>query len=445
VLYTADGKTLVCFPAGNTRSLDEIEATTIVTGALSGYQGMTKTYTLKYVEGAKGTTEVSSMAWVADSGIETIIIEEGYTSIAASAFKDLTSLKSITLPSTMETIGDSAFEGCTSLTSVTIPASVTSIGKAAFANCTALGAVVFSAAAEGTEEVALAAADGKDHATGKYGAFENCTALTSVTLPSRLTEIPAYMFYGSGLTEIELPLSITAIGNYAFESCAALKSVILNEGLTSVGVSAFDTCAALTNVQTRNADGTLTGAEGDITLPTTVEEINSYMFNDCVSLNPKIITLYGTNTVRIFEGCTGLTNITLKGDITQIPSGGFKGCTSLKSVVLPEGLETIGTEAFMNCTSLESLTIPSTVTTIGIEAFENCTSIKELVIPATVINVSSSTVPYDVAKLSEYGLFGGWTSEQKVILEYRNRELLNWSAYWSIGTNATIVYRLVED
>ena len=53
-----------------------------------------------------------------------------------------------------------------------------------------------------------------------FGAFSDCTDLTSVTIPNSVTSIGAYAFSGcSGLTSITIPNSVTSIENFAFEGC----------------------------------------------------------------------------------------------------------------------------------------------------------------------------------------------------------------------------------
>ena len=80
-------------------------------------------------------------------------------------------------------------------------------------------------------------------------AFESCSGLTSLTLPSGLTEISSSAFSGcSGLTSITLPSGVTMIYSSAFESCSGLTSIALPSGLTEIGVNAFSGCSGLTSI-----------------------------------------------------------------------------------------------------------------------------------------------------------------------------------------------------
>lgn len=74
-------------------------------------------------------------------------------------------------------------------------------------------------------------------------AFAGCSRLTSINLPSSVTEIQDYAFYGCWrLTSINIPASITYISNGAFSGCSGLTSINLPDGITSIGSSAFAGC-----------------------------------------------------------------------------------------------------------------------------------------------------------------------------------------------------------
>ena len=106
-------------------------------------------------------------------------------------------------------IGDSAFEECSNLTSITIPNSVTSIG---------------------------------DYA------FSRCSNLTSITIPNSVTSIGDYAFSRcSNLTSITIPNSVTSIGDYAFSRCSNLTSITIPNSVTSIGDYAFFGCSNLTS------------------------------------------------------------------------------------------------------------------------------------------------------------------------------------------------------
>ena len=73
-----------------------------------------------------------------------------------------------------------------------------------------------------------------------------------------------------------------------------------------------------------------------------------------------------------FEGCSGLTSLTLPAGITEISSGAFWGCSGLTSLNLPAGITKIGDGAFNGCSGLKSLTLPAGITEISSGAFYGC-------------------------------------------------------------------------
>ena len=97
-------------------------------------------------------------------------------------------------------------------------------------------------------------------------AFENCSGLTSVTIPNSVTSIGYRAFSGcSGLTSITIPNSVTSIGESAFYQCYSLKSITIGNSVTSIGKEAFAGCKALTS----------------LTIPNSVTSIGNSAFKGC--------------------------------------------------------------------------------------------------------------------------------------------------------------------
>ena len=130
-------------------------------------------------------------------------------------------------------IGSRAFYGCSSLTSVTIPNSVTSIGDNAFYNCSSLTSVTIPNSVTNI---------------GNY-AFEDCKSLTSVTINSDAIVNKAYTYssnlsniFGSQVTKYIIGDNVKGIGCYAFCGCTSLTSINIPNSVTSIGNSAFYYC-----------------------------------------------------------------------------------------------------------------------------------------------------------------------------------------------------------
>ena len=84
-----------------------------------------------------------------------------------------------------------AYNECTSLTSIEIPASVETIGNSAFSDCSSLATVTFE---KGSRLKTIG--DEPPINNGFYGAFNNCTSLTSIEIPASVEKIPGGAFCG---------------------------------------------------------------------------------------------------------------------------------------------------------------------------------------------------------------------------------------------------------
>ena len=130
-----------------------------------------------------------------------------------------------------------------------------------------------------------------------------------------------------------------------------------------IGDLAFEGCSGLTS----------------ITLPSGLTEIGWGAFQYCSGLTsitlPSGVTKIGFSA---FEGCSGLTSLTLPSGLTEIGFSAFHGCSGLTSIPLPSGLTEIDSHTFCGCSGLTSLTLPSGVTEIGYSAFEGCSGLTSI-------------------------------------------------------------------
>ena len=320
------------------------------------------------------------------SGVTSVVIKEGTTAIYPDAFRDCSSLTSVTIPNSVMSIGGYAFYNCSSLTSVTIPNSVTSIGRNAFYNCSSLTSVtipnsVMSIGSDafnytgiyknnsnwenGVLYISNCLVDAKESLSGAYAikngtriiadyAFNNCTFLTSVTIPN----------------------SVTSIGNSAFSGCVLPKDKFINNSACTSDNNWGVTLADKEQDGLLIKDNVVVGCKKDITtatIPNGIVGIGDYAFEYCSSLTsvtiPNSVTSIGNGA---FEYCSSLTSVTIPNSVTSIEGSTFSSCSSLTSVTIPNSVTSIGSSAFSSCSSLTSVTIPNSVTSIGNSAFSSC-------------------------------------------------------------------------
>lgn len=111
---------------------------------------------------------------------------------------------------------------------------------------------------------------------------------------------------------------------------------------------------------------------------------------DCYHIN-----YYTSNDVigsYAFDGCSGLTNLTLPAGITEIGYNAFQYCSGLTSLTLPAGITRIDDYAFSGCSGLTSLNLPAGITSIGDEAFQNCSGLTSIYVYAEKVPKIGSNV-----------------------------------------------------
>ena len=224
---------------------------------------------------------IGSEAFFQCNGLTSVIIPNSVTSIGSSAFYDCTGLTSVTIGNSVTSIGSYAFEDCSGLTSITIPNSVTSIGNKVFGNT-----AWYNNQADGILYLDNCCLGYKgDKPIGVFSikeetrlicsmAFQDCTGLTSITIPNSVTSIGSSAFCGcTGLTSITIPNSVTEIGFGTFAHCAGLTSITIPNSVTFIGDGAFEDCTSLTQV----------------VIPNSVTLIDFFAFQNCTGLTSVIV------------------------------------------------------------------------------------------------------------------------------------------------------------
>ena len=190
-------------------------------------------------------------------------------------------------------------------------------------------------------------------------------ALEDVTLPDGLLEIGFRGFSQTGISQINLPDSVTTVGDYAFANCSNLTVFQCSDDLDLGNpYTKFESSPCGDYIQT------------------------DYRFD---GIDRLLVISKSSNLSRPFlsEEIRGkVKTAVIKGDITSVGNDAFYNFTSLENITLPDSVVTIGNNAFAN-TALSSFILPESLTTIGYYAFEG-TKLKEFTLPETLTSVDNS-------------------------------------------------------
>ncbi len=258
-------------------------------------------------------------------------------------------------------------------------------------------------------------------------AFENCSSLTNINIPTSLVQIRANAFSQTALKEFIAPESLKEIWLYAFKDAKELRNVEL-KNVTEIGDMVFENCEKLES----------------IVIPETLEEIGASVFGGCSSLQdidlpnkPLALdhnTFYGSAyyedksnwengvlyvdnyLLAINSDFLNLSEYKVKEGTIAIAINAFlNNAKNLTKITLPEGLKLIGDKAFSSLSKLESVNIPSSVDTIGYNAFastgiyNNSTNWSDngLYIDGWLVNVQNTKISEFEVKEGTIGVSNG--------------------------------------
>ena len=378
----------------------------------------------------------------------TVEIPEGVKSIGWGAFRNRMDVTEVIIPEGVNEISSYAFEGCKELKMVTIPKSVTQIGADAFA-----GTACYRDSANWKKNVLYlgdALIKARTSLSGAYiikegtriiadKAFLQCEKLTTVTIPTGVTDIGNGAFSICGaLTELAIPETVERIGSEAFSSCNNLTSVRIPGSVKSIGKYAFSHCEALTEAEFSEGGSVVGNAMFSsckklrrVVIPASMREVCRNAFEYCKELteicvaenNEQFFTANGALILRnnnelylaprgikgLYEipreassigedafggehlggGCSGMTDVTIPETVTNIASRAFQRCDGLTNITIPGSVERIEDGAFSFCLNLVSVTLQEGIRKIGKHTFFRCDKLKTVTIPASLEHIHS--------------------------------------------------------
>ena len=367
----------------NIQSLEHLDISRVNLSVLPT-EAFLKCTNIKSVTLPNTLTAIGTQAFCGSS-LVSISIPAGVKTIGNGTFNLCTSLQTVTFEkgSQLKAFENSSgwggvFQSCTSLTTIEIPASVETIGYNAFFGCSSLKTVTFEKGSQ------LKTIDGFESCTSlttieipasvetiKYSAFNGCTSLKTVTFEkgSELKTIEGYyQFYGAfsdctSLTSIEIPASVETIEWYAFSYCTSLKTVTFEKGskLKMIQYNTFRDCTSLTTIE----------------IPASVETIERGAFSGCTSLQTVTFEKGSQlKTVDGFSNCTALTTVDMSActQVTRIEYRAFYEDSKLQLFKI--GTRTppsCGRNVFTGINSYSVLKVPAGC----VDAYKNATGWKE--------------------------------------------------------------------
>lgn len=424
--------------------------TTIFSGAFNGC------YNLESLNIPTNLSFLGADAFNGCSKLNDIELPDSLVYIANHAFKDCASLTSISIPEDVSYLGEGVFEGCVSLTAATLPSSITYLPKDTFKDCASLGEIQLPDSLLSIGESAFMGCTSLSNLYISYNvnsigsnAFVN-TGIETLQVHARneiyqvysgcLVDIPnkniiagfgdfsipqnsyirsigeSAFSFNQNVTSLYVPSNITSIGSFAFYGCCNLKSVNLDcPNLSTIGEGVFAYCPNLESYKVNESQELLSVSVNCLVYD------GDYIINDSTYNLGKVIIAgnkYGNipdgeeyKTIGIgayaFAGFTELSvsSLTIPANTDFIDHHAFYGCTSIESLRFSD--ITILEYGFAYCSNLKEITFSAHSANIGDYAFYECGSLERVystsggVVSFTVSSVGNddlTRIPWDFSE-----------------------------------------------
>ena len=306
-----------------------------------------------------GVTTIGTSAFEGLNQLRTVIFENGTNIVigqrAFAANEKLTNL-TYAEDAQIQSFGKEAYAGCIQLTKAVIPATLTSVGDGAFSGCEKLHSVIFVP----TDK----------NVTFGANVFAGCFRLTTINLPAALSFFNSSVFAGcESLTEIVVeegnPNFVTyggALYSAGYEELLFYPRALdgdlskLHSDLKKIGANVFQGNPKITAIE----------------IPATITSIGDYAFENCYNLSRITFQAGGTGLTvgrNAFASCDKLTSIALPAYTSYIGASAFEG-TPLTAFVIPQSVTILNNNLFKG-TKITSIHIPANVEIIGEDVFYN--------------------------------------------------------------------------
>ena len=267
-------------------------------------------------------------------GITEIVIPEGVKIIKKNAYHGLNKVQELEIPESVEEIYEDAFYGMSNLKKVTIPVDYQYLNRlnSPFQfQGSPVQEIYYTKGKTGVMPDIETSTDYDNSYNNRleYAAWQT---LKKVSFEEGITRIGAhaYGYWGESrgynhtmLTEINLPVTLTSIGRYAFYDQKMLENIVIPENVSEIEEYAFAYCT-------------------------------SFASTEAAKLPPKMDYV----PEGMYYGCDGITEIIIPEEIKMIKENAYDGLSKVQELEIPECLEEICATAFDGMSSLTKVTIP---------------------------------------------------------------------------------------
>lgn len=424
-----------------------------------GYGAFRENFELENVTIPSKVTELQYGAFYHCANLLNVTMEEGseLQSIGNMAFDQCTELSDINLPDTVQKIESRAFYCCINLESINLGPQLQEIGNYAFYydsglkeialpdSLTILGDYVFGVCTS-LEKVTL----GKGLKGIEAGTFSNCQSLAEIQIPENIIYIADSALRDTALARVDIPSTVTSVGNSAFAYCSKLQEVNIGSNVTYI------------------ADGVFSGCDlRELTINGEVESIgDSAFFNNKNLESIEIPSSVTRIEYRAFSGCNSLLEIEIPDSVEAIAGFAFDSTNNNANtawydkqedgvvyagkvlykykgtapegttITIDDGTKGIAGYAFYWQYNLKEIQLPNTVTNIGDYAFYGCESMTEIHIPQSVTEIGKQALGYldsSGIKVPGFTIYGVAGSAAQVYAEENGFTFLEVEPEYTLG------------
>ena len=207
-----------------------------------------------------------------------------------------------------------------------------------------------------------------------YNITLNSVVSTTNGITYRVTAIGDWAFYNcSGITSVEIPGSVMALGKMAFAYCTSLKEVIIKDATEALNYKYDQTNLGYffkdSPIEYMYIGRDLENCPFDYYYGQWRKTLKTVVFGSGVT----------TISNSFFDTCSKLSSVTFSNSVKNIGINAFRDCNNITNIVLPNSLLSIGAYAFEGC-AIANITIPKNVTQIGRRAFGKSKYIESILV-----------------------------------------------------------------